>query len=278
MVSMRISKRRFIVIAAVLVLVALVLSIIVTQTSLFAPAQAVADQNSQAGSATQEDPAPVVADVLVLTTDRVNIRSGPSTDDILNYTVDANTVLKVLSNQGEAWVHIMSEDGRTGWVSGDYVKVSTTSTFKLAFENETIPDFSQSPTVELAAAKQPLTIYVSLQAQMVYVVDANQAVVKKFQCSSGMVGYETPVGNFTIYSRGDSFFNQALGEGAKTWVGFHDDYLFHSMPIDAQGNTIQDQVSLLGQPASHGCIRLLDENALWLFTNIQDGVSVVIRQ
>ena len=50
-----------------------------------------------------------------------------------------------------------------------------------------------------------------------------------------------------------------------------------TMPMDRNQNIIPEELAKLGHPASHGCIRLLTEDAEWLYNNINDGTPVLIR-
>ena len=53
-------------------------------------------------------------------------------------------------------------------------------------------------------------------------------------------------------------------------------YLFHSVPVDAEGNVIEEEAKKLGCPASHGCVRLSFPDAKWLYDHVPDGAWVVI--
>jgi hypothetical protein len=102
-------------------------------------------------------------------------------------------------------------------------------------------------------------------------------------CSTGIPGTddETPLGEFVINEsgakRGEWFFSERYGEGAKYWVGFiGGTYLFHSVPMDRGGRIIQEEAAKLGRPASHGCVRLSLEDAKWFYETVSDGSSLRI--
>ena len=67
----------------------------------------------------------------------------------------------------------------------------------------------------------------------------------------------TPHGSYTIDTRGEHFYNAEEGMGADYWVQFYGSYLFHSVPTgEAFGDYLPEEGAKLGQPASHGCVRL----------------------
>ena len=64
----------------------------------------------------------------------------------------------------------------------------------------------------------------------------------------GRPGFETPEGVFRIQNRGYHFFSQKYQEGAYYWVRIIGNYLFHSVPVDAEGNVIEEEAKKLGLP------------------------------
>lgn len=130
--------------------------------------------------------------------------------------------------------------------------------------------------IPLAEAVRPLSVKVSLTKQRVDVFDAKGRTVKTFVCSSGKSGSETPTGTFTVSDRGKSFYNPDLKEGAYYWTRFYGAYLFHSLPFDKDYRMEPEEAEKLGEPASHGCIRLPVEDAKWIYDNIPKGTKVVI--
>lgn len=121
-------------------------------------------------------------------------------------------------------------------------------------------------------------LYTNLEEQNTYVYEGssnNWKLVKNFQASSGARGQETPKGTFSITGRGDWFFAQASQEGAKYYIQFMGDYLYHSLPFDESKTNVVD--ATIGKPASHGCIRSNVEDAKWLYDNIPDHTKVIIN-
>lgn len=113
--------------------------------------------------------------------------------------------------------------------------------------------------------------------QHVIVHDAND-VIRIMPASCGKLGAETPQGVFRIQDRGRYFWSERYGEGAYYWVRFKDNYLFHSVPVDRNGNTIEAEKAKMGQPATHGCVRLYREDARWFYENVPTGTPVFIHE
>ena len=121
-------------------------------------------------------------------------------------------------------------------------------------------------------------IHVDLQNQKTYIYSGSKnswALAKTFSCSTGVSGSDTPEGIFTIKERGDWFFSDKYQQGAKYWVQFSGNYLFHSFPYDESQSNILDYT--LGTPSSHGCIRLSVEDSKWIYDNIPSNTKVIIK-
>jgi hypothetical protein len=90
----------------------------------------------------------------------------------------------------------------------------------------------------------------------------------------------TPEGTFYVQAeKGTTFYSPSEKEGAKYWTSWknHGEFLFHTVPIDKNGNYIQSEAEKLGQKASHGCFRLAVQDAKWIYDNIPEGTKVVIH-
>lgn len=136
--------------------------------------------------------------------------------------------------------------------------------------NDTINQFDIS-------SKTNFLVFVNIIEQKTYVYEGsenNWNLEKTFICSTGIEGKETPVGVFTVQNRAPWFFSPKYGQGGKYYVQFMGNYLFHSIPFDADKTTISD--STLGVPSSHGCIRLAVEDSKWLYDNVQNGTKIII--
>lgn len=134
----------------------------------------------------------------------------------------------------------------------------------------------QPPQVDLRQAVKPLWVKVNLPGQNVVVYDARNRQVKKFICSTGMEGSDTPTGTYTVQLKGESFFSREYQEGGYYWTQFKGNYLFHSVPFDKNRQIEPAEAQKLGTKASHGCVRLSIGDAKWIYENIPKGTKVVI--
>lgn len=128
------------------------------------------------------------------------------------------------------------------------------------------------------ASKTAYLVYLNLDKQMTYVYEGsnnNWSLIKEFPSSTGIDGEETPKGIFSVTNRGEWFYSEEFQQGAKYWVQFMGDYLFHSLPFDESQSNIVDYT--IGEPSSHGCIRLEVEDAKWLYDNIANYTKIIIN-
>lgn len=120
-----------------------------------------------------------------------------------------------------------------------------------------------------------LSVEVSLAKQRVYVKSGGQTIYTMI-ASTG-VDDATPHGSYTIDTCGEHFYNAEEGMGADYWVQFYGSYLFHSVPTgEAFGDYLPEEGAKLGQPASHGCVRLTVADAQWFYDQVPDGTLVTI--
>lgn len=137
-------------------------------------------------------------------------------------------------------------------------------------------------SVEALAKPYPYRIEVSIDAQTVSVYALNDEeryeLVKTFTCSTGLHN-STPRG---IYLNGHPVNRWHYFEKFNCWAQYSfvvvNDIMFHSVIYSSNNERSLRSGSLyaLGNPASHGCIRLKVEDAKWLFEHCKRGTSVII--
>ena len=131
----------------------------------------------------------------------------------------------------------------------------------------------------------PYKIGVSIAQQRVYVYgwdgSGYNTELGSFKCSTGMDGYDTPVGTYQSGGKVTSgmwYYFADYNCYAKYAYRIVGGILFHSVLYNSnkKGPT-NSSVNALGRKASHGCIRLAEKNAQWIFENCPEGTTVVIR-
>ena len=120
-------------------------------------------------------------------------------------------------------------------------------------------------------------IEVDLENQRALVFHRDE-ILKEMICSGGAPESPTPQGEYVTYEKIEYAWVERFGVGAYYWIRFFEDYLIHSVPFDEDGVMIVEEFEKLGNPASHGCIRLRLEEAKWLYEMLPLGVKVVIYQ
>ena len=97
--------------------------------------------------------------------------------------------------------------------------------------------------------------------------------ISTFPCCVGKPSTPTPVGIFTIGSRGQYFWTGSN----KCWyyTQIYYSVLFHSQIYDGSSSPVHLVDGSMGISCSHGCVRLHLGNALWINQNIPRGTKVV---
>lgn len=106
-------------------------------------------------------------------------------------------------------------------------------------------------------------IYIDLEISELYLIKNNK-LYKTYKCSGGKEKTPSPIGTWTIVSKanwGDGFGGYWMGLSCPWGIfGIH-------------GTTKQGSI---GRPASHGCIRLLSEDAAEIYNLVPHGTKVII--
>ena len=111
-------------------------------------------------------------------------------------------------------------------------------------------------------------------------------IVRQMICSTGIGGEDaTPLGEFkteTHYpeERGEWYWIKKYQVYVQYPTRFNGPILFHSIPCAEKDiSTIDEQaLSELGEATSHGCVRLLAEDAKWIAENCPDGTTVRVYE
>jgi lipoprotein-anchoring transpeptidase ErfK/SrfK len=121
-------------------------------------------------------------------------------------------------------------------------------------------------------------IEVDLAKQQVTVWDGDK-VVYRFAASTGKAPYVTRTGNFEILSKLPNAYSRALDWGMPNWMGIYQaggtENGFHGMARLSGGQVMS--TSVLGHPATTGCIMLSDSNSKTLYDWADIGTPVWIH-
>ncbi|GMQ62052.1 L,D-transpeptidase [Vallitalea maricola] len=139
---------------------------------------------------------------------------------------------------------------------------------RFVINDEVIEDIVEGLWVEVALKEEGHKV----------IVRENNEIKKEMICSGGTKDEPTLLGTFSLENRGLWFYSERFKEGAKYWVRITEQYLFHGIPRDKDWNIIKEEQDKLGEPASHGCVRLGEEDAQWFYENVPDGTTVIIHE
>jgi lipoprotein-anchoring transpeptidase ErfK/SrfK len=118
-------------------------------------------------------------------------------------------------------------------------------------------------------------VFVDIARQKTYVMKYDEShnlkLEKSIVCATGKNISPTTRGFFKISDRGESFYNERLGSGAKYWVRFNGSYLFHSIALNKDGSVKDDA---LGVRRSDGCVRMSMEDIKWFYETVPEGTGV----
>ena len=192
---------------------------------------------------------------------------GPISGNYMNQTMAA--VKAFQEHNG------MKADGITGQ-----------DTWNMLFNSPDVLDTSATarPTPAPTPVPYAVTVDVKNQVTIVYGLDDNgnyTIPVKRMVCSTGTVSTPSDVGEWTLSGRRARWCYFSLyGSHAQYWTKINDNIAFHSViynEVDYDALSLKSY-RMLGSRASHGCIRLLVEDAKWIYENIREGVVVTITE
>jgi len=112
-------------------------------------------------------------------------------------------------------------------------------------------------------AKKNYIIFIEIEDKTLYLLDGNTCV-KEYRIASGKSGMPSPLGSWKIIEKGD------WGEGfGGRWMGLN-------VPWGKYGIHGTRESSSIGSAASHGCIRMFNEDVAELYSLVPIGTEVVI--
>ncbi|CAB4652796.1 unannotated protein [freshwater metagenome] len=123
---------------------------------------------------------------------------------------------------------------------------------------------------------------VVLDEQQAYFYNDKRKLIAKLPVSTGLDG-STPTGRFKVFSRSAQTFyiprpQEKMKFMTRFTVGRNGGNIgFHGIPyvVTKKGN-VRFPTPLGIAPSSHGCIRMLDSHAQWVFDNLPRGATVSV--
>lgn len=128
----------------------------------------------------------------------------------------------------------------------------------------------------------PKLIEIDLSEQRLSLFDQGKEVAKH-KVSTGKWSTPTPQGEFTIMNHVQYAYSRRYKLWMPRWLGLKDKagrylgYGIHELPEWGRKNKVKEAVAHLGRPASHGCIRLGEEAAEFVYQWAGNGTKVIIH-
>ncbi len=157
-------------------------------------------------------------------------------------------------------------------------------TWNMLFMSDETLDASATPRPTPAPTLPPYSLVVDVRNQVItaYGLDENNeytAVVRRMICSTGTYATPSDVGVWKLNSGRSRFpLFPKFGVYVQYWTPIVNGIGFHSVIYNTK-NTMDLAVgsyNQLGTRASHGCIRLLVDDAKWIYENAGKGTQVTI--
>ena len=169
------------------------------------------------------------------------------------------------------------QDGTVVFLPYEVLRPDTAYRFTAEFSEDGRSAQLVSSFRSAAVPLPSLWIEVALGGVQRVFIHEDGAIRHTFPCSGGTEETPSLTGCYFLQDRGESFYSPRWQEGALYWIRIRGQFLFHSLPRRQDGTLIEEEAAKLGQPASHGCIRLQDEDAKWLYDSIPDGTLVILH-
>lgn len=160
------------------------------------------------------------------------------------------------------------------------------TTWNTLFNDTGVVDASATPRPTPVPTPVPYAVTVDVRNQVttVYGRDENGEYtipVKRMICSTGLKATPSDVGEWTLNGRTARWcYFSKWGSHAQYWTRINQNIAFHSViynQVDYNAMSVKSYKKL-GQRASHGCIRLLVNDARWIYDNVGKGTVVTITE
>ena len=157
------------------------------------------------------------------------------------------------------------------------------SPIQIATRTIPVTDYIITPGY-IAGLWKGLYLDINLTQQRIYILDGKN-LLASYLISSGKPGTPTPIGQFKIVNKA-SLAESSLFPGiwmqmwnglARLDSGLVEGYGIHRIPCFNASCTLKEDASHLGTPVSHGCIRVQDDGADWIFAHASVGTKVNIH-
>jgi len=138
-----------------------------------------------------------------------------------------------------------SQDVKNGWIAKVIIenkKIISVETININISSQYQVGLVVDKQIKIDLSEQKLSLY------------ENNNLLKSFVISSGAPQTPTPKGEFQISEKNPLIWSEKYQQYLPYALRFYNSYLIHEVPYDK--NNIRRGLDQLGQPVSHGCVRL----------------------
>lgn len=181
--------------------------------------------------------------------------------------------VEIIKDKAREWYYIRTKDGKYGWIKGSALIIPRDPETNI--KKLTRHELEGFVNLKKFSSSTKYFFWVDISRQTVNVFEGTSGkyrLLRTMSCATGKNTSPTTRGTFTIQSRGAWFFTGK--SGAKYWVQFNGDYLFHSIIMDENQN-IKDYT--IGKRASSGCIRLSIIDSKWIYDTMPNKTTVWVN-
>ena len=181
---------------------------------------------------------------------------------------------EIVRDQENGKRYQLKKDGKTYWVSRDYVSIPpdpTTNTEQMTKDD--IELYVNSKNFESETA---YFIWIDIDRQLLHTFlgeNGNWHLYKTMQCATGRNKTPTVRGTFKVYASGKKSFIK--GDcWVKNFLRFYDAYMIHSNPVNGRGRIID---YTMGRRVSNGCVRTNMDESEWLVYYVPVKTTVFVN-
>ena len=209
---------------------------------------------------------------------RINTATNTYNDKYLSSQVgyvNAGTSVYYFDHEEEDAAYVQFSDGTFLWVPYKTVTVST----KNFAETDSLSQTDKETFVNAMSytSKTPYLIWISTRTQKVNVFMGSPGkwqLQKSFSCATGANKTPTPIGTYEYCAMDTSWIKPDYSVRPVLYFDIYRGLAFHSRLYSPDGTRIID--ATIGRPASHGCVRMLDNDIAWIQLYVTFGTKVVV--
>ena len=190
-------------------------------------------------------------------------------------SVAAGTAVAYFDHNEEYSAYVQLPDGSYVWVPYKNVRISSanftesgdyTNSEKETFVNAKGYESSTGYLIWINPKRQKVNIFVGSRFKW--------KLLKAFPCATGANTTPTPMGVYKYVARDTAWIKPDYQVRPILYFELYRGLAFHSRLYSPDGSTLID--ATIGRPASHGCIRMYDDDVRWMERDMPINTTVIV--